>query len=91
MRWMLKYTKQAVKFLEKTPNMSAETLDSSIQKALKKVILREHTNINIQKMKGEWKDFYRIREGDLRIILKFDDQEHSVLIHRIGWRGDVYK
>jgi len=91
MRWTLKYTKQSLKFLKKTPEESVESIDPYIRKAIKKVILREQTNINIQKMKGQWKGFYRIREGDLRVIIKFEVDERTVLIYRIGWRGDVYK
>lgn len=91
MRWTLKYTKQALKFLEKTSEESVESIDSHIRKAIKKVIFREQTNINIQKMKGQWKEYYRIRQGDVRIIIRFGVGEQTVLIYRIGWRGDVYK
>jgi mRNA interferase RelE/StbE len=42
-------------------------------------------------MKGEWKGFYRIRQGDLRILLKFDIENETVLVNRIGWRGKIYK
>ena len=91
MRWTLRYTKQALKFLKKTSEASVESIDPYIRKAINKVILRQQTNINIQKMKGQWKGFYRIREGDLRIILKFEVDKQVVLIYRIGWRGDVYK
>ncbi len=81
----------SVQIFEKTPEESVESLDPSFRKAIKKVILREQTNINIQKMKGQWKGFYRIREGDLRLIIRFEVDKRAVLIYRIGWRGDVYK
>jgi len=42
-------------------------------------------------MKGKWKEYYQIRQGDLRIILRFEVGKQTVLIYRIGWRGDVYK
>ncbi len=88
MNWKLKYTSQAFKFLEKT---ALESIDPIIRKAIEKVISLENTNINIRKMKGEWKAFYRIRQGNLRIIIKFEPEDLSVLIYRIGWRGNVYK
>lgn len=50
MKWTLKYTKQALKFLKNTPEKSVEAIDPSIRKAIKKVISREQTNINIQKL-----------------------------------------
>jgi len=88
MNWKLKYTNQALKFLEKT---SIESIDPTIRKAIGKVIFLENTNINIRKMKGKWKEFYRIRQGNLRIIIKFEAEDRTVLIYRIGWRGNVYK
>ena len=68
MKWTVRYSKQTSKFLEKN---SIDSLDSDIRKAIKKVVIMENTNINIKKMKGEWKGFYRIRQGDLRIIIRF--------------------
>ena len=88
MKWKLKYTNQALKFLEKT---SIESIDPTIRKAIEKVIFIENKNINIRKMKGKWKKYYRIRQGDLRIIIKFEEEDRTVLIYRIGWRGNVYK
>ncbi len=88
MKWKLKYTNQALKFLNKT---SIESIDSTIRKAIGKVIFFENTNINIRKLKGKWKKYYRIRQGDLRIIIKFEEEDRTVLIYRIGWRGNVYK
>ena len=88
MKWKLKYSNQALKFLEKT---SIESIDPTIRKAIGKVIFLENTNINIRKMKGKWKKYYRIRQGDLRIIIKFEEEDRTVLICRIGWRGNVYK
>ncbi len=67
MKWTVRYSKQTSKFLEKN---SIDSLDSDIRKAIKKVVIMENTNINIKKMKGEWKGFYRIRQGDLRLKRK---------------------
>ena len=88
MKWTVRYSKQTSKFLEKN---SIDSLDSDIRKAIKKVVIMENTNINIKKMKGEWKGFYRIRQGDLRIIMRFEAEKKIVFVHRIGWRGNVYK
>ena len=49
MNWKLKYTNQALKFLEKT---SIESIDPTIRKAIGKVMFLENANINIRKMKG---------------------------------------
>ena len=60
MKWKLKYTNQALKFLEKT---SIESIDPTIRKAIGKVIFFENTNINIRKMKGKWEKYYRHSTG----------------------------
>ena len=46
--------------------------------------------IDIKKMKGEWKGFYRIRKGKWRIIAEFDFDNNSVFIENIDWRGNIY-
>lgn len=45
----------------------------------------------IKPMAGEWKGFYRMRHGDLRIIYTLDPVHDAVVIAHIGPRGDVYK
>ncbi len=87
MKWTVRYSKQISKFLEKN---TIDSLDNDIRKAIKKVVIKENTNIDIKKMKGDWKGFYRIRQGDLRIIIRFEVENEIVFIHRIGWRGNVY-
>jgi len=42
-------------------------------------------------MKGEWKDFFRIRVGKIRIIFKIDFENKRIFVDRIDFRGDVYK
>ncbi len=88
MKWTLEYTNQALKFLEKR---LIDSVDILIKKAVRKVIFFENINIDIKKMKGEWQEFYRIRQGDLRIIIKFETENRVVLIYRIGLRGNIYK
>lgn len=45
----------------------------------------------IKPMQGEWKGFYRLRHGDLRVIYTFDHAQNRVVVAHIGPRGDVYK
>ncbi len=42
-----------------------------------------------QKLSGAEK--YRVRQGDYRILYTIDDTERSVVIVKIGQRGDVYR
>jgi len=44
-------------------------------------------------MKGDIKDIYRIRKGNIRILVKIINDEIIIeaIIEDIGFRGDVYK
>ena len=45
----------------------------------------------VKPMAGEWRGFYRLRHGDLRVIYLFDQPGDRVVVAHIGPRGDVYK
>jgi mRNA interferase RelE/StbE len=88
MKWKIRYSKQAMKFLSKNSRLN---VDVYIIKAIKRVFFQEDTNIDVKKMKGGWKGYYRIKEGDLRIILDFKKDEAIAYVYRVGWRGNIYK
>lgn len=48
-------------------------------------------NIDVKKMKGDWKGYHRIRIGKTRIILKTDFEKKIIIIDRIDFRGNIYK
>ncbi|MDI6734972.1 MAG: type II toxin-antitoxin system RelE/ParE family toxin [bacterium] len=48
-------------------------------------------NIDVKKMKGKWKGYYRIKIGKIRMILKPEFKEQKVFVDRIDYRGSVYK
>lgn len=45
----------------------------------------------VKPMAGEWRGFYRLRHGDLRVIYLYDAPGDRVVVAHIGPRGDVYK
>lgn len=47
-------------------------------------------SLDIAKLKGE-KNKYRIRKGKFRIVYEVVWEQKLILIHRIDFRGDVYK
>ena len=51
----------------------------------------ELVNIDVKKLKGEWKGYFRIRKGRLRIIFSIDTSSRSLYVERIDFRGDAYK
>ncbi len=45
--------------------------------------------VGIEKLTGEEK--YRIRQGDYRILYTIDEATRTLIVVRIGQRGDVYR
>jgi mRNA interferase RelE/StbE len=45
----------------------------------------------VKPMAGEWKGFFRLRHGDLRVIYFLDRANDTIVIAHVGPRGDVYK
>ncbi len=45
--------------------------------------------VGIEKLTGEEK--YRIRQGDYRILYTIDDAARTLMVIKIGQRGDVYR
>ncbi|RRD93635.1 type II toxin-antitoxin system RelE/ParE family toxin [Clostridiales bacterium COT073_COT-073] len=74
----VKYSKQAVKFLDK----QKEEAKNRIKKAIMKLPLGD-----VKKLKGS--DYYRLRVGDFRVI--FDRNFNIIHIIKIDNRGQVYK
>jgi mRNA interferase RelE/StbE len=47
--------------------------------------------VNIKKLKGEYKDIYRVRIGNYRLFYKVEEQESLIFIIDIESRQDAYK
>lgn len=83
------FSKKSKAFLEKNPEYKSKVLDTS--KQFVKLLSGEKENLDVKKMKGEWKGFYRIRSGKIRMMLSIDIDTEVLYVERIGFRGDVYK
>ena len=89
MKWRFDISREAEKFLDRN-----ETTIQEITLLVVKAILyfqREDANIDIKKLKGEWRGFYRIRSGKLRVTAEFNFEDSVVFVERIDWRGNAYK
>ena len=89
----MKYNIELSNHAEKALRKKALTEDD-LMDALDKFISwteKKDVNIDVKKMVGVWESFYRIRLGDIRIILLVDYERHVIFVDRIGPRGDVYK
>ena len=47
--------------------------------------------IDIKRMKGDWKGYYRLRIGRNRVIFTVNFNSKDITIYAIGARGDIYK
>ena len=63
---------------------------SYLKKAIRKLEGKEE-KVDLSKMKGKWKDYYRLRLGRMRVILKINFERTEIWVDRIDFRGDVYK
>ena len=87
--WQIELSRQADKFAKKE-----NIKDDEILNLVKKVINYSKgldENIDVKKMKGKWKGYYRIKIDKVRMILRIDFKNKSAFIDKIDFRGNIYK
>lgn len=89
MNWCINYSQSVLKFLKQN-NLEENFIVEKIKLVIRK-FKGENINISIKKLGGEWRGFYRIRSGRLRIIVEFQFEQNRAYIEEIDWRGNVYK
>ena len=65
-----------------------------VREELKKFLIKtkgENVNIDLRKLSGKWKGYYRLRKGKLRIIFEVSKSAGVLFVENIDFRGDVYK
>lgn len=87
--WKIDLSKEADKFARKERIKDAEIL-SYINKFIN-YYKGVDENIDVKKMKGKWRGYYRIKVGKIRMILKPCFKECVIFVDRIDYRGDIYK
>lgn len=90
----VRFRKQPIKFLEKSNSQEIENIRYSIKLitlAIEEQGVIPFTELDIKKMKGDWKGYYRLRIGKNRVIFTVDLDSREVVIYAIGARGDIYK
>ena len=79
-------TKKAAKNHDKLP----EKIKNNVERALNELQYSfESGRLDIKKLKG-FKNVYRVRIGQWRIIYEMDIKERSILVHRILPRKSAY-
>lgn len=89
MSWRINFSRNAEKFLDKN-TFTIDEIRQLVSKAIN-YLQGEDLNIDIKKLKGAWRGFYRIRSGRIRIIAEFYFENSVIFIEEIDWRGGVYK
>ena len=88
------YLKKATKFLKKNINtITEESVDTLIVLAIKKKVFDLDVNVDVKRLKGLLQGKYRIRKGDIRIIIEIHEEEVIIqsIVEDIDFRGNIYK
>ena len=82
--WQIEFSKQAYKYYK--------ALAKGYQKKINKILslLMNKEKIDIKPVEGE-KDIYRLRVGKYRMLIKVYKEKQTILVVKIGPRGDIYK
>lgn len=89
MNWKIDFSKESLRFLDQNHLEEGFAIDK-VSLAIRK-FRGEKINVDIRKIQGEWEGFYRIRDGKLRILVKFQFESLRAYIDKIDWRGNAYK
>ena len=90
----LTYLKKSKKFLDKHKStITEDEVDELILKFIKHKFYNIDTNIDYKQLKGISSTLYRLRKGNVRIIISIIDNHITIeaIVEDIGFRGDIYK
>ncbi len=89
MEWLIKYSKESEKFIN-NENINRIIIKNLINKTLLR-LKGEKINLDLKKLKGKWEGFYRIRMGEIRVIVTIDFKNKIIFVYSIDFRRSVYK
>ena len=90
----VQYLKRADKFFVKNAHtLSKKKSTQLVVKSIKKILFKEDINIDVKQLKGNFKNFYRVRVGKIRILFELNNNEIKIIaiVNDIDFRGDIYK
>ncbi len=87
------FSRQAEKFLANPSNgISKDEVQRILVESVKKITREAISSLDVIRMKGEFKGWYRVRVGRLRVIFLFAEGEIRIVsVDRIDFRGNVYE
>jgi mRNA interferase RelE/StbE len=83
--YRIEFRRAAAKELAALPRAARERVDACILS-----LASNPRPPGVKKLSGE-ESFYRVREGDYRIVYTIEDRVLLVLVVRIGHRREVYR
>jgi len=89
MNFITQYSKESIKYLETSSEKERRKIIQKIND-FNDWLFGKSINIDVKKLKGKWKGFYRIRTGKIRIIISVDIENELIQIINIGKRGNIY-
>lgn len=88
MKYDVVYEKKAVKSFAKLDKGQQNMIAAWIEKNL---VQTANPRKHGKALKGEFKDYWRYRVGNYRILADIDDEEIKIIIIHIGHRREVYR
>lgn len=79
--------KRSLKYLNKLTPFKKTKIKKLLTELINNPIQRE----DVKPMLGEWKGYYRMKIGNIRLIFWVDHVKKIIYVDHIGPRGDVYK
>ncbi|PJC79794.1 type II toxin-antitoxin system RelE/ParE family toxin [Candidatus Shapirobacteria bacterium CG_4_8_14_3_um_filter_35_11] len=84
--YTIKFSDEGIKKLRKLDKKQAVKIGDKIQ------YLSNFRSLNtIKKMEGRLRSNYRMRVGDIRVIFDVDEENKTVWVVDMGFRGGIYK
>jgi len=85
-KYEIEFSKKARKSFKKLP----QNIQSVILQKIDKLIFFDYDMQNIKKLKGQYKELYRLRVGDYRILFQVKNQKLIIIIIDILPRSRSY-
>lgn len=87
-------SKASIKFLEKLSVKETEKLQEKLAQLLQSLeaeAIIPFNELDIKSLKGDWKGFFRMRVGKIRVVFTIDIEADEVQVYDIDFRGNIYK
>ena len=81
----VKFSKSAIKFLEKLKDKDKERIRANIKflvSAIEEAGIIPFRELDLKRLEGNWKGFMRIRTGKIRVIFRINKDLEEVFINK---------